>query len=68
MPSSSELISKLAATQKPIRLKHILPVDCFFCSGHLPCRVHKPHVFDDVDLEMWIMGELSDDEFFERES
>jgi hypothetical protein len=41
-------------------------VECFFCSGHLPCRDHKPEVFADLDLQEYMMGEITGEEFMER--
>lgn len=38
---------------------------CFFCSGHLPCRVHNPTAFADVDFQQFVMGEISAEELFE---
>lgn len=38
---------------------------CFFCSGHLPCRSHKPTDFADVDFQQYVMGEITAEELFE---
>lgn len=42
-------------------------VECFFCSGRLPCREHKPRDFADVDFQEYVMGEIDGKELFERQ-
>lgn len=40
---------------------------CFFCSGNLPCREHKPRAFADLDFQEYVMGYIDGDELMERQ-
>jgi hypothetical protein len=61
-----EVCRQLKPPTTSAKLSELLPVECFFCSGSLPCREHKPEQFADLDLQDFIMEDETPEEFLER--